>query len=90
MNKIRELPLGSPVRFKMTLFPVINAPIIQGILKKYCRVPGWQRVVEYGKKKTYRYYPVKLAQVKVLTTGNIVKIDAKGIINVIEMEVTRK
>lgn len=83
MDKVKELPLGSLVNFKMTLCPTINAPVSQGRLVKYCRVPGWQSVLD-GKSKSPKHYPVKLAQVEVLSTGDVVRVDAKGIINVIQ------
>ncbi|MGD9161526.1 MAG: hypothetical protein PVG39_24145 [Desulfobacteraceae bacterium] len=83
MDKVKELPLGSLVNFKMTMCPTIDAPVTQGILKKYCRVPGWQSVLERGENKTPKHYPVRLAEVEVLTTGDVVRVDAKGIIGVI-------
>ena len=81
-TKIVELPLGALVNFRMTLCPTINAPIVQGILKKYCRVPGWQSVLECDGKST-KHYHAKLAVVEILSTGDVARVDAAGIIDVI-------
>jgi len=79
MDKVKQFPLGSVVNFKMTVCPVINAPITQGRLIKYCRVPGWQSVLERDTNKA-KHYPVKLAVVELLSSGETVRVDAKGII----------
>ena len=75
-----KIPIGYTIGFKLTVCPTINAPIIQGVLKKYCRVPGWQSVLTKNEIKT-KHYPVKLAEVEVLTTKDVVRVDAKGIID---------
>lgn len=82
MDKIQQLAIGSVVNFKLTLCPNIDAPIIQGILKKCCRVPGWQSVLVRGQRVTTKHYPVKLVEVELLTTGCMVRVDAKGIIGI--------
>jgi len=81
MYLIRKFEPGSFVDFKMTMCPTIDAPFIKGVLKKHCRVPGWQSVLERNDKEFIpKHYPVKLAEVEVLSTGDMVRVDARGII----------
>ena len=81
MYLIGKFKPGAIVDFKMTMCPTIDAPIIEGILKKYCRVPGWQSILEQSAEGIIpKHYPVKLAVIEVLNTGDVVKIDARGIL----------
>ena len=73
-----RLPLDSLVAFKTTLCPMINAPVTHGILKKYCRVTGWQSIMDRATKRM-RHYPVKLAVVE-LPNGERMRVNVKGII----------
>ena len=78
MDKIVELPLDSLVDFKTTLCPIVNAPVTQGILKKYCRTTGWQSIMD-RESKNMKHYPVQLAVVE-LPDGERMRVNAKGII----------
>lgn len=79
MDKITELPSGSPVDFKLTVCPSISSPVMQGVLHKYCRLPGWQSILTQGEKRVPVHYPVRLAVIE-LKNGHMVRVDAKSII----------
>lgn len=81
MYKVNKFPIGSVVDFKMTLCPTINAPVSQGKLVRYCRVPGCQSVIIRGENNNIIHYPVQLAVVE-LSDGSTVRVDAKGILGV--------
>jgi len=77
----RKFEPGALVDVKLTMCPTIDAPTMKGILKRYCRVPGWQSVLERNNEGIIpKHYPVKLAVVEVLDTGDVVRVDAKGIL----------
>jgi hypothetical protein len=81
MYLIGEFEPGALVDVKLTMCPTIDAPIMKGILKRYCRVSGWQSVLERNNEGIIpKHYPVKLAVIEVLSTGDMVRVDARGII----------
>jgi len=81
MEQITELPSGSWVNFKLTVCPTISSPVMQGILQKYCKLPGWQSILTHGEKRVPMHYPVKLAVIE-LKNGDMVRIDAKSVVAV--------
>lgn len=81
MDKVTKLPLGSSVDFKLTVCPTISSPVMQGILHKYCKLPGWQSILTHGEKRVPMHYPVKLAVIE-LKNGDMVRVDAKSVVAV--------
>jgi len=80
-----RIPLNSIIDFKLTLCPAIDTPPMRGILRRYCRLPGWQSV-HNNQTNTVGYYPVELAMVELPITG-MIRIDTNCIIGCANMEV---